>query len=165
VSEENGSTPLSDEARDRLAAELAELRQRRDRLAAELQGDQDTVGDHGDAADAIQRADEVAAIDDRITELNWLLHGGVPVSEAPGRLPDGAELTLRFPDEGVVHMRVVAIPEEASVDTDEATLTADSPLGLALAGHQPGDTVTFSTPQGQQRVELLAAKYPNERAR
>jgi transcription elongation GreA/GreB family factor len=58
-------------------------------------------------------------------------------------------------------MRVVAIPEEASDDTDEATLTADSPLGLALVGHQPGDTVTFSTPQGQQQVELSAVRYPD----
>lgn len=161
VNEENGSTELSDEARDRVAAELADLRQRRDRMAAEFEGDRDTVGDHGDAADAIQRADEVAAIDDRCAELNWLLQGGVPVSETPGSLPDRTQFTLRFPDAGVVHMRVVAIDGEASAGADDATVTADSPLGLALAGHQPGDTVMFSTPDGQQQVELLAVQYPN----
>jgi transcription elongation GreA/GreB family factor len=57
-------------------------------------------------------------------------------------------------------MRVVAIVEEIPLGKEESTLTADSPLGLALAGHQPGDTVTYTTPHGQQQVELLAVKYP-----
>jgi transcription elongation factor GreA len=161
VSGESGSTPLTDDGRDRVAAELTELSQRRERMAAELKGDEDTVGDRGDAADEIQRADELAALDDRIAELNWILRGGVPASEASGRLPDGTELTLRFPDSGVVHVRVVALPDEASAGSDDATLTADSPLGVALAGHRPGDTVTLSTPKGQQRVELVDMKYPD----
>jgi transcription elongation GreA/GreB family factor len=160
VSEKQGSAAFSDEERDGIAGELAQLRQRRDRMAAAFDDDQDTVGDHGDAADAIQRADEVAAIDDRISQLNWLLQGGVPVDEPPGRLPDGTELTLRFPAAGVVHVRVVAVVEEAPSGEERATLTADSPLGIALAGHRPGDTVTYSTPQGQEQVELLAVTYP-----
>ncbi|MFV4054539.1 GreA/GreB family elongation factor [Mycobacterium tuberculosis] len=40
-------------------------------------------------------------------------------------------------------------------------LTARSPLGQALAGHQPGDTVTYSTPQGPNQVQLLAVKLPS----
>ena len=62
-------------------------------------------------------------------------------------------------------MRVISnvaeIPEstEAGQQEDE-TLSAHSPLGLALAAHQPGDTVSYETPQGQQRVELLTVKLP-----
>jgi len=160
MSKETGRTTFSDEERERIELELAQLRQRRDRMAAEFVGDLDTVGDSGDAADAIQRSDEVAGIDDRISELNWLLHGGVSVSDTSERLPDGTALTLRFSDTGVVDMRVVAIVEEIPLGKEESTLTADSPLGLALAGHQPGDTVTYTTPHGQQQVELLAVKYP-----
>jgi len=33
-------------------------------------------------------------------------------------------------------------------------------LGQALAGHQPGDTVTYSTPQGPSEVELISVKLP-----
>jgi transcription elongation factor GreA len=163
VNKESGPAALSDEERDRIAAELARLKQRRERLAADLESIQDTVGDlvDADAADEIQLADQLAAIDDQIAELNWILHGGTPESEKPGTLPDGTELTLRFPDAGVVHMRVVAIVGLASADPDDDTLAPDSPLGLALAGHQPGDTVTFSTPQGVQQVELLAVHYPD----
>ncbi|EFD79530.1 conserved hypothetical protein [Mycobacterium tuberculosis T85] len=40
-------------------------------------------------------------------------------------------------------------------------MTARSPLGQALAGHQPGDTVTYSTPQGPNQVQLLAVKLPS----
>jgi transcription elongation GreA/GreB family factor len=103
----------------------------------------------------------VAAIDDRISRLNWLLEGGVAVAESSGTLPDGTELTLRSPAEGIVHLRVVASVEETPSGEEDATLTADSPLGLALTGHQPGDTVFYSTPQGRQQVQLLAVKFPN----
>jgi transcription elongation factor GreA len=48
-------------------------------------------------------------------------------------------------------MRVVATVGDASGDVDDDTLVRDSPLGLALAGHQPGDTVTFERPQGHNR--------------
>lgn len=139
---------------------MARLRQRRDRLAAAFQDDQDTVGDHADAAEAIQRANNVAAIDIRIRELDWLLDGGIAVAEPPGTLPDGTELTLRLPTGGVVDLRVVAVVEQTLAAENDATLTAGSPLGQALAGHQPGDTVTYSTPQGEEQVELLAIKFP-----
>jgi transcription elongation factor GreA len=146
----------------RIEAELTELRQRRDRMAAEFEGDRDTVGDHADAADAIQRADEVAVIDDRIAELTRVLAGGESTSETPGALPDGTNLTLRFSDTpDAIRMRVVLIQEETPAGEEANTLTADSPLALALVGHRPGDTVTYMTPDGQQQVELLAIKYPS----
>jgi transcription elongation GreA/GreB family factor len=79
-----------------IEVELTELRQRRDRMTADFEGDRDTVGDSGDAADAIQRADEGAVLSDRIAELTLILEGGKPTSETAGELPDGTELTLRF---------------------------------------------------------------------
>jgi len=50
--------------------------------------------------------------------------------------------------------------EETPVGREGETLTARSPLGQALAGRKPGDTVTYSTPQGENQVELLAVKRP-----
>ena len=149
----------SDDARQSIAAELAELRRRRNRLLGALQEEQDTVGDRGDAADEVQLADQVAGIDNRIAELEWLLEGGsaTPSTET---LPDGTEVTLRLPDSRVVTMRVIAVVEEIPTGRQDDTLTADSPLGLALVGHQPGDTVSYSTPQGEQHAEIIALSLP-----
>jgi transcription elongation GreA/GreB family factor len=159
VSVEEGAISLPDEARNRIAAELAELRQRRERLLADLESDQDNVGDRGDSADELQLADQIAALDDRITELDGLLLGAT-ADTAPGRLRDGTEVTLKYPDNHVEIMRVVSVVEEIWADQPADTLIADSPLGLALAGHKTGDTITYATPHGQQEVELAAVNFP-----
>ena len=141
--------------------ELAELRSRRDQLRAELEGDADTVGDRGDAADALQRSEDLAGIDEQISRLTWLLAGGD--ADTPGELPNGTEVTLRFPGDDPVRMRVVHFLEETPAGEEDTTLTADSPLGLALFGRRAGDTVTYSTPRGELQVELLAIDIPTER--
>jgi len=151
---------VADAARDQLAAELARLRQRRERLVVEVKNDRGMIGDHGDAAEAIQRADELVVLGDRINELDRLLRTGPPRSDKSDALPGGTEVTLRFPDGEVVTMHVISIVEETPVGREAETLTARSPLAQALAGHQPGDTVTYSTPQGENQVELIAVKLP-----
>ncbi|MEB3984222.1 GreA/GreB family elongation factor [Mycobacterium sp. 663a-19] len=154
---------VADAARENLAAELARLRQRRDRLEVEVKNDRGMVGDHGDAAEAIQRADELVVLADRINELDRRLRTGPAQPQHPGEtetLPGGTEVTLRFPDGEVVTMQVISIVEETPAGREGETLTARSPLGQALAGHKPGDTVTYSTPQGENQVELIAVKLP-----
>ena len=69
-------------------------------------------------------------------------------------------MTLRFSDGEVVTMHVISIVEETPVGREAETLTARSPLGQALAGHKAGDMVTYSTPQGESQVELIAVKLP-----
>lgn len=161
VSEEVQSTRLAEAARDHLAAELARLRQRRDRLEIEVKNDRGMVGDHGDAAEAIQRADELAVLGDRINALDRRLKAGPSLDTGSETLPGGTEVTLRFADGEVVTMHVISIIEENPVGHEAETLTAHSPLGQALAGCKPGDTVTYSTPRGPSQVELIALKLPS----
>ncbi|MCV7241289.1 GreA/GreB family elongation factor [Mycobacterium mantenii] len=150
-----------DAARNNLEAELDRLRQRRDRLEAEVKNDRGMVGDHGDAAEAIQRAEELVVLTDRINELDRRLRTGPSDAEASEEtLPGGTEVTLRFADGEVVTMHVISIVEETPVGREAETLTARSPLAQALAGRKPGDTVTYSTPQGENQVELIAVKLP-----
>jgi transcription elongation GreA/GreB family factor len=150
---------VADAARENLAAEVDRLRQRRELLEAEVKNDRGMIGDHGDAAEAIQRAEELIVLADRITELDRRLRTG-PVHSEDETLPGGTEVTLRFADGEVVTMHVISIVEETPVGREDETLTAHSPLGQALAGHQAGDTVTYSTPQGQSQVELISMKLP-----
>ncbi len=151
---------VADAARDQLAAELDRLRQRRERLELEVKDDRGMIGDHGDAAEAIQRADELVVLADRINELDRLLRTGPPPSDNSDALPGGTQVTLKFADGEVVTMHVISIVEETPVGREAETLTARSPLAQALVGHKPGDTVTYSTPQGESQVELVALKLP-----
>ena len=161
MSEKVESIGPADAAQNPLAAELDRLRQRRDRLEIEVKNDRGMIGDHGDAAEAIQRADELVVLSERINELDRRLRAGPSHSNGSETLPGGTEVTLRFSDGEVVTMHVISIVEETPAGREAETLTARSPLGQALAGHQPGDTVTYSTPQGQNQVQLIAVKLPS----
>ena len=151
-------TNFAGQERDRIEAELAELRARRDQLRAELEGDAGTVGDRGDAADALQRAEDLAGIDEQISRLAWLLAGGN--ADVEGQLPNGTQVTVQFPGEEPVRMRVINFLEETPAGAEDTTLTADSPLGLALFGRTAGETVVYATPRGELQVELLAIELP-----
>lgn len=155
------SLDLAIAARENLAAELERLKQRRERLEIEVKNDRGMVGDHGDAAEAIQRADELVGLTDRINELDRRLKAPPPRSDSSGALPGGTQVTVRFSDGEVVTMHVISIVEETPAGHEGETLTARSPLGQALAGRQAGETVTYSTPQGQSQVELLSVKLPS----
>jgi transcription elongation factor GreA len=159
VSKQAKPTGLSGESRERVEAELERLRERRDRLEAEVRNDRGAVSDHADAADAIQRADELVGLDERVAELDRLLHAG-PEPTNGDELPFGTEVKLRFSDGDVITMQVISVIEEASVDGDTEALTASSPLGLALIGRKAGDKISYTTPQGEQEVELLSIKHP-----
>ncbi|MGH3902328.1 MAG: GreA/GreB family elongation factor [Pseudonocardiaceae bacterium] len=146
--------------RQNLEEELARLRARRTALAAELDG-RDSVGDRADHADVLEQADDVAWLDDRIAEVTDLIARGGPPKPPPGRLPHGAEITLRFEDGEVSTLRVVAIPEEAGDDGADA-LTLESPLGRALAGTEAGDIIQYRTPSGTALVEVLELRVPGK---
>lgn len=151
-------TEFTGKERRRIEEELDELRSRRDQMRAELRGDADTVGDRGDDADALQRSEDLAGMEDQIKRLTWLLAGGN--TDAPGQLPNGTTVTLRFPGDEPIQMRIIHFLEETPAGEEDTTLTSDSPLGLALFGRQAGETVTYSTPRGDLHVELLAIDFP-----
>ncbi len=163
MGQDEGTPNFAGQERDRIEEELADLRRRRDEMRAELQGDADTVGDRGDAADALQRSADLAGIDEQISRLTWLLAGG-NTDAPPGQLPNGTEVTVRFPGDEPLRMRIIHFLEETPAGEEDTTLTSDSPLGLALFGRRAGETVTYSTPRGGElQVELLAIDIPNER--
>lgn len=158
MSQDTGAKKFVEQERERLEAELADLKRRRDQLRSELQGDAETVGDRGDAADALQRAEDLAGVEEQIGRVTWLLAGGNATVD--GQLPNGTEVKLKFADGEQVSMRVVNFIEETPAGAEDTTLTADSPLGLALYGRKAGETITYQTPRGELKVKLLAIEYP-----
>ncbi|MBV9010624.1 MAG: GreA/GreB family elongation factor [Pseudonocardiales bacterium] len=150
-----------DRTRQRLEEELAQLRARRRALAAEL-GERDSVGDRADQADVLEQADDIVWLDERIAEVAALIARAEVPEPAEGRLPHGAQVTLRFDDGEVSTLRVVAIAEEVAEDDGAGAVTLNSPLGRALAGSRVGDVVEYVTPSGPALVEVLALHMPGE---
>ncbi|MDA3648960.1 GreA/GreB family elongation factor [Saccharopolyspora indica] len=143
-------------ARERLAEEIRSLRARRERLVDELV-QSSGPGDSGDASQELQGGDEVAAIDERIAELEKRRAGRIDVQ---GVAP-GTEVVLRFSDGSTQTYKVVAIPEEILIGEEDITVTSDSPLGLALAHGSQGETVRYPTPDGAVEAEVLSIRLPN----
>jgi transcription elongation GreA/GreB family factor len=156
-----GSTGLSDAARESLRRELEVLRGQREAL--DTAGDELGIGDRADDAEALRRRDDAALLDDRIAEINRILHTGrLPTNFRGGGLRDGSTVTLRYGDGSVETLRAVAITAAVPEGEEDTSLTLDSPLGRALAGHKPGDTVTYETPEGTRRAEILELHAPGQ---
>ncbi|MBA2324604.1 MAG: GreA/GreB family elongation factor [Pseudonocardiales bacterium] len=154
------SVNLSDQARERLREELEVLRTQRGAVTDGLD-EVDTAGDRMDGAETLRRHDEVAMLDDRITELTRLLAGGhAPGEQAANELTPGTRVTVRQPDGSVETLRAVAITEEIAPGEEDTALTVDSPLGKALAGHGAGDTVGVETPDGTRRMDVIDIEPP-----
>lgn len=153
------TSDLNPERRERLEQELARMRERRRIMAAELE-QRDTVGDRADNAEALELADDVLWVDERISELVARLTGG-ETDDQPGSLPDGAEVTLRFTDGTVETLRVVRYPDGVP-ESAQDVVTTHSPLGRALVGHNPGETITYPTPNGPVSAELIELRLPDD---
>ena len=148
-----GRSGLSAQTRQRLEQELAGLRVRHRDLDEAL-SDTDGVEDRGDQAKRLELADDLARLSARIREITEVLAGRVkPSSEDV--LPEGTKVIVRFGDGSTDTMTVVTIPE----DTTE-TLTRGSPLGRALVGSQPGDTITYAGPDGTVVADVVTIRPP-----
>jgi transcription elongation GreA/GreB family factor len=147
---------LSDQTRRRLEQELAELRARHRELNQAI-SDTDGVEDRGDQAQRLEFADDLARVSARTREITEVLAGRVKPSSADA-LPEGTRVTIRFSDGGTETMKVVTIP-----DGTIETLTRDSPLGRALVGAQPGDTITYCGPDGDVVADVITIQPPGSR--
>ncbi|MEV8321535.1 GreA/GreB family elongation factor [Kitasatospora sp. NPDC056731] len=147
----DGPEPISAEALRAVQEELAELRTERAKVVGTLRGED--VGDRADAADELQRADDVARLDERIAELEARVREGAaagpPSTEVVGV---GSTVTVRFAD-GVEE--TVEVAELAEV-REETLVTADSPLGRALLGRHAGETVNYEAPNGAASAVVLS---------
>lgn len=132
--------------------DLARLCALRERLRASLAG-RDLVGDNADQAQAVETGMELERVERRIADLTT----GAAYADAPGPSTDavslGSVVTLRFADGAEERVRLSALPDE---DADPPVTTPDSPMGRALLGRRPGDTVRYEAPNGEVQAEIAA---------
>jgi transcription elongation factor GreA len=160
VSNQASVTWLTQEAYDRLKAELehlsgparAEISQRIG--AARAEGDLKENGGYHAAKE------EQGKMEARIRQLTQLLRDakvGQPPAADAGVAGPGMVVTVKFAD-GDEETFLIGSREEAAV-TDMTVYSAQSPLGLALTGRRPGESATYTAPNGREiTVEVLRAE-------
>jgi transcription elongation factor GreA len=152
ISKGNGFSPA---ARAQLEKELADLRAQRNAMAAGL-GEQERTGDAADQADVLDRAENAAWLDRRISDVAAKLeHGGRDSS----LLPDGTTVKLRYADGDEDELQVISVPGE---NADTTVVTSDSPLGLALVGAKTGDEIKYRTPRGEMTATVVSLAEPTD---
>jgi transcription elongation factor GreA len=153
-------TWLTQEAYDRLNAELEHLSgPARAEITARI-GAARAEGDLKENGGYHAAKEEQGKMEARIRQLTQLLRDakvGEPPAAQAGVAGPGMVVTVRFGD-GEEETFLIGSREEAAV-SDITVYSAQSPLGLALTGAKPGDSVTYTAPNGRAiTVDLVDAK-------
>ncbi len=128
---------ITPEGEKHLRAELDRLQLGRSRLA--------DAGDRG----------QLNSLDQQISRLQQILASVVVVPFAPsGQARFGSSVTVRYPSGEVETFHIVGVNE---IDLDHNRISWVSPLARALLGARAGDTVSMNAPNGEQKLEILAA--------
>lgn len=157
MTETQQATWLTQEAHDRLQAELAHLegegrREIVDRIArARDEGDLKENGGYHAARE------EQAKAEARIRELKEKLrnvHIGTPPDD--GVVEPGMQVTASVAGD---EMTFLLGSREIAGSADIDVFSPTSPLGAAINGRSVGDTVTYEAPNGREiAVEILVAR-------
>jgi transcription elongation factor GreA len=158
---------LTQEAYDRLSAELSNLKgpirsQISQRIAeAREEGDLRENGGYHAAREEQSKAES------RIVQLEAML-ASARVGETPkdgGVVDAGMEVTVRFSGDDETETFLLGAREVLARDADDdmtdklSVYSPQSPLGSAILGKRPGESATFTAPNGRQMaVEIVAAK-------
>lgn len=155
----SSQTWLTQEAADRLAAELANLETvgRTEVIkkieAARAEGDLKENGGYHAARD------EQGKIEARIRQLKQMLENatiGAPPASADGVVGAGMIVSAIVADD---EMRFLLGSREIATD-DLDVYSEKSPLGSAVLGAKIGDKVSYTLPNGKSiSVEILAAEF------
>ena len=143
-------TWLSQDAYDRLKAELDELIARRPVVAAEINARREE-GDLRENGGYHAAREEQGKQEGRIRYLEQFLRDA-SVGQAPssGEVGPGSVVTIHF-DDDVDDTQTFLLGSREMASTTELTVySPESALGRAIMGARAGDTVTYTAPSGAE---------------
>lgn len=157
VTESTQATWLTQEAFDRLQAELAHLEGDGRRAIVERIAAARAEGDLSENGGYHAARDEQAKNEARIRELKEKLRNvqiGTPKDD--GIVEPGMLVTAVVAGD---EMTFLLGAREIAADTDIDVYSPTSPLGGAINGHSVGETVSYVAPNGREfSVDILTAK-------
>jgi transcription elongation factor GreA len=150
---------LTQEAHDRLKAELDQLVASRPAMAAEINARREE-GDLRENGGYHAAKDEQGKQEARIRQLTDLLRKA-RVGEAPKTATNavtGTVITIRFAGDDDTEKFLLGSREIAGT-TGLTVYSPESALGAAIMGSKPGATVTYQAPNGRDiTVEVVAVE-------
>ena len=138
---------LTATGKERLEAELTDLRDHRGpQLAARIREATET-GNVSDNAEYEEMKEEWATLEARMRDLEQTLANAEVIErDSPrGVVGLGSRVTLRA-DDGEEATWLIVSPEEANAR--EQRISSDSPVGGAVMGSRAGDSANVKTPRG-----------------
>jgi len=144
------ATWLSQDAYDRLQAELDELVANRAAVAAEINARREE-GDLSENGGYHAAREEQGKQEGRIRYLKEFLRN-VHVGDAPTAdcVSPGMVVTIYFDDDRDDTERFLLGSREIAATTDLTVYSPDSAMGRAILGTRGGDTVSYTAPSGAQ---------------
>ena len=145
---ETPTTWLSQDAYDRLKAELDELIAHRPVIAAEINARREE-GDLRENGGYHAAREEQGKQEARIRQLQELLRTA-QVGEPPStdRVAPGTVVTINFDDDPEDTETFLLGSREIAATTDLTVYSPESALGTAILGARAGQTVTYTAPSG-----------------
>jgi transcription elongation factor GreB len=129
-----------------LREELSSLTAARAALTAS-----ELTSDQASARTALQR--RIAELEERIGSASLVNPGEQPQDE----VRFGARVSVQGdPATPTRHLEIVGVDE---ADPGQGRIAFVAPLARALLGRHVGDVVTFSTPRGEEELEILTISY------
>ena len=158
MNDETKKVPLTQHAVEKLQEELAFLEgDDRERIIQDIA----TARAHGDLSENAEyhaAKDEQGQKEARIRQVRQMLENAEIITDddddsvvKPGKI-----VTIRHEGEDEAETYLLGLREERGGDYD--VLTPDSPLGQALLGRAPGETVVAKVPAGDLKVELIEVR-------
>jgi transcription elongation factor GreA len=150
-------TQLTPETHARLEAELEDLTTRgRVEIARQIETAR-ALGDLSENGDYHAAKDAQGKMEARIRQLQALLGNAAIVearTDAPAVVEAGVEVELCYEGDDATERYFVGSIEERRENV--SVISPGSPLGQALLGHGPGESVEFEAPSGKLRVEIVS---------
>jgi transcription elongation factor GreA len=148
---------LSPQAHQRLTEELAERSGPTRRQISELIERARELGDLKENGDYHAAKNEQGLNEARVRQLEATLKTAVVVeSTSADKVEAGTVVEVRMEGDDETSTYLLGSIEERGSGYD--VISPGSPLGKALLGHRPGETVTYEAPAGNFEVSIIAVR-------
>jgi transcription elongation factor GreA len=157
--EQQKKTPLTQNAYDRLEAELSWLEgEAREKVISDIA----TARAHGDLSENAEyhaAKDQQGLQEARIRQLRQMIENAEIIeARDDGIVKPGTIVTIRYQGDTESESYFFGLREEKQGGYD--IVTPASPLGQALLGRSAGDTVTAKVPAGELEVDIESVSVP-----